>query len=96
MIAEATGLAVERLLSGPWGGDAQLGARIADGTLDVLVFFVDPMSALPHDVDVKALVRLATLHDVPLACNRATADALMAGLIAPADTEATAAQSDPA
>lgn len=83
-IREATGLEVERLLSGPKGGDAQLGARIAEGALDALIFFIDPLSALPHDVDVKALVRLATLYDVPFACNRATADALMTGLIAPA------------
>lgn len=76
-IVEATGLGVERLRSGPLGGDAQLGARIVEGRLDVLVFFTDPLTAMPHDVDVKALVRLAVLHDVALACNEASADFLL-------------------
>lgn len=79
-IVEATGLAVTRLLSGPLGGDAQLGAMIAEGRLDGLVFFVDPLAAQPHDVDIKALIRLATLYDIPLAINRATADAVLAAL----------------
>ena len=76
-IAEATELAVTRLKSGPLGGDAQLGAMIAEGQLDMLIFFVDPLSAMPHDVDIKALVRLATRYDIPLAVNRATAEALL-------------------
>lgn len=79
-VAEATGLDVERLKSGPVGGDAQLGARIVEGELDILVFFIDTMASLPHDVDVKALVRLATLYNVVFACNAATADLVMAGL----------------
>jgi methylglyoxal synthase len=83
-IAEATGLTIERLMSGPKGGDAQLGARIAEGALDALIFFIDPLSALPHDVDVKALVRLATLYDLPFACNEATADALVGDGLFPA------------
>ena len=74
VIREATGLPVHCLKSGPLGGDAQIGAMIAEKKLDVLIFFIDAMSAMPHDVDVKALTRLATLYDVVFACNRATAD----------------------
>ncbi len=79
-VVEATGLSITLLKSGPLGGDAQLGAKIVEGVLDGLIFFVDPLSALPHDVDVKALIRLATLYNVPLACNPATADAVLASL----------------
>ncbi|AWK89583.1 methylglyoxal synthase [Azospirillum thermophilum] len=67
-------LDVTPLKSGPLGGDQQIGAMIAEGRVDLLVFFVDPMTAQPHDVDVKALTRLATLYNVPFACNEATAD----------------------
>jgi len=74
------GLTVTRLLSGPLGGDAQLGAMIAEGKLDGLIFFIDPMAAMPHDVDVKSLVRLATLYDTPLAVNRSTANAVLHSL----------------
>ena len=80
VVRAATGLDVHLLKSGPWGGDAQLGAMIAEGRLEVLIFFIDPLSALPHDVDVKALTRLATLYNVPFACNRATATAVLAAL----------------
>lgn len=80
IVADALDLPVERLKSGPWGGDAQLGARIAEGGLDALIFFTDPLSALPHDVDVKTLLRLAVLYDVPLAMSPATADLVIAGL----------------
>ena len=79
-VAEGTGLQVARLLSGPLGGDAQIGAMIAEGRLDVLIFFQDPLTALPHDVDVKALTRRATLYNIPLASTLATADAVLAAL----------------
>jgi methylglyoxal synthase len=79
-IVKATGLDVHLLKSGPLGGDAQLGAMIAEDKLDVLIFFIDPLTAMPHDVDVKTLTRLATLYDVLFACNRATANAVLATL----------------
>ncbi|MCC5981076.1 MAG: methylglyoxal synthase [Oceanicaulis sp.] len=71
------GLQVTALKSGPLGGDQQLGAMIAEGRLDGLIFFTDPMSPQPHDVDVKALTRLAVLYDIPLALNRASAEAII-------------------
>jgi methylglyoxal synthase len=73
-------LDVTRLKSGPLGGDQQLGALIAEGRLSALIFFIDALSPHPHDVDIKALLRLAILYDVPFACNAATADCLLTSL----------------
>lgn len=73
-------LPIHCLQSGPLGGDQQLGAMICAGKLNGLIFYIDPLSPHPHDVDVKALIRLATLYDIPHACNAATADLLGAWL----------------
>lgn len=74
LVAEATGLAVKGYLSGPLGGDQQIGAQVAEGHIDIIVFFSDPLTAQPHDPDVKALLRIAQVYDIPIANNRATAD----------------------
>jgi methylglyoxal synthase len=76
-VAKETGLKIELLLSGPLGGDAQVGALLVGARLDLVVFFWDPLTTQPHDVDVKALLRLAVLYNVPIACNRSTADFLI-------------------
>ena len=74
MITEATGLPVRGYNSGPLGGDQQIGAKIVEGRVDFVIFFSDPLAAQPHDPDVKALLRIAQVYDIPIANNKATAD----------------------
>ena len=74
MITDSTGLPVKGYNSGPLGGDQQIGAKIVEGKIDFVIFFSDPLTAQPHDPDVKALLRIAQVFDIPIANNRATAD----------------------
>lgn len=77
LIAENTGLTLERMRSGPLGGDQQIGAKISDGDVDILLFFWDPLEPQPHDPDIRALLRIAVVWNIPVACNRASADFIL-------------------
>ena len=81
MVSEATGLTITRFLTGPPGGDQQIGAKIAYNELDLVLFFRDPLTAQPHEPDVQALLRLCDVHNIPVATNVATAEVLIQGLV---------------
>lgn len=87
LLEEELGVSVTKLQSGPLGGDMQLGALIADGEIDFLVFFWDPLEPQPHDPDVKALLRLAVVWNIPVACNRASADFMVSSPLMSGDYE---------
>lgn len=79
-IMEETGLTIHRFKSGPLGGDQQIGAKIANNEMDIVIFFRDPLTAQPHEPDVSALIRLCDVHQIPLATNLGTAEILIHGL----------------
>ena len=87
LLEEVLGVKVRKLQSGPLGGDQQIGALIVDGEIDFMVFFWDPLEPMPHDTDIKALLRMAVVWNIPIACNRATADFIISSTLMDEDYE---------
>lgn len=87
LLEEELGMPVKKLQSGPLGGDQQIGALICEGKVDILVFFWDPLEPLPHDPDIKALLRIAAVWNIPVACNRASADMIFTSSLLFSDYE---------
>lgn len=88
LIENALGQSVTKFMSGPLGGDQQVGSKIAEGKIDILIFFWDPMQAQPHDPDIKALLRLAVVWNIPVGCDRATADFILSSPLMQEEYEA--------
>lgn len=81
LVSDRTGLTVRGYNSGPLGGDQQIGAKVVEGRIDLIVFFSDPLTAQPHDPDVKALMRIAQVYDIPIAVNKASADFIIKSVL---------------